>query len=180
MWKKLKTNIIHKNPWYTYKHDRFAYQNGQEGDYYYISKNPSVGVIAVTDDQKIVCIKTYRYLFNEWVIETPAGGCDENILPIDGAKKELKEETGYTAKNWHELGSFHASNGLIDTVEYLFLATDLTPGEQELELGEEGTKILYFSLDEINSLMSQGKIKDSFTFAGIKLYENYLKEQHGR
>lgn len=176
MWKKLTSKIIHKNPWTEYKHDTFEFPNGEAGNYYYMEKTPSVGIVAVDEDGKIILVQGYRYLFDEQVTELPAGGCEHGQTPEQAAYKELQEETGYTAGSMLHLGSFRASNGLIKAQEEIFLATDLTSGKQELEIGEKDFRVIKLTLEEVNELIDDNKIKDSFSIIGIKKYENYLKQ----
>jgi ADP-ribose pyrophosphatase len=73
----------------------------------------------------------------DWQWELPAGMIEKNLTPLEAAKKELKEETGYTSQNWISLGSFLPSPGSTNERIHLFAALDLEPGRQQLEASEQ-------------------------------------------
>jgi len=99
----------------------------------YVSRNtqkPAVGIVAVTDDRRIVLVEQYRPPIQRNIIELPAGlvgdiaGAEHEVF-VEAAKRELLEETGYVATRWTELGSGYSSPGLTDESIVLFLAEDL-------------------------------------------------------
>jgi ADP-ribose pyrophosphatase len=104
------------------------------GNWEYASRNtrrPAVGIIAVTDDEKVLLVEQRRPPVNRNVIELPAGlagditGAEQELL-LEAAQRELLEETGYTASRWSELTSGYSSPGLTDESIVLFLAEGLT------------------------------------------------------
>ena len=104
------------------------------GNWEYVSRNtrrPAVGIVAVTDDGKVILVEQRRPPVNCNVIELPAGlagdiaGAEQESL-LEAAKRELLEETGYTASRWTELTSGYSSPGLTDESIVLFLAEGLT------------------------------------------------------
>ncbi|PHR91895.1 MAG: DNA mismatch repair protein MutT [Blastopirellula sp.] len=103
------------------------------GNWEYVQRNtnkPAVGIVAITDENKVVLVEQFRPPVNSRVIEIPAGlsgdipGAEDEAL-IEAAKRELIEETGYTAKHWQNLGGGFSSPGMTDETIELFLAEGL-------------------------------------------------------
>lgn len=94
------------------------------------TQRPAVGIVAITDEQKVVVVEQFRPPVGRTVVELPAGlagdiaGAEDEAL-VEAAKRELLEETGYTANQWTELGSGYSSPGLTDESIVLFLARGL-------------------------------------------------------
>ena len=95
------------------------------------TQRPAVGIVAITDDEKVVLVEQFRPAVPATLIELPAGlagdiaGAEQEPL-VEAAKRELLEETGYAAGRWTELVSGYSSPGLSDELIVLFLAEDLT------------------------------------------------------
>src|SRR4051812_27271853 len=92
--------------------DQVILPNGEKKTFSYLNFAKGVCILPITEDQKVVCLKQSRHAMKSWEWELPAGMIDnESLPPIETAKRELEEETGYTAKHWLELGSFYPSPG---------------------------------------------------------------------
>lgn len=103
------------------------------GSWEYVQRNtnkPAVGIVAITNENKVVLVEQFRPPVQRNVIEIPAGlsgdipGAEDEAL-IEAAKRELLEETGYTAKRWQDLGGGFSSPGMTDESIELFLAEGL-------------------------------------------------------
>lgn len=135
----------------------------------------SVAVVALTDDGKVVLVKQFRKALERFSLEIPAGRIDLNEEPRETALRELKEETGYEAKKLEYLLEFYPSPGMLTEKVYIFLATDLIPGETDLDDGE----FVEFDLVDIEDLkyeIETGSIMDGKTIIAYHLLENYLRE----
>ena len=102
--------------------------------------NGAVCIVALTDDNEIIMERQYRYPFDDVIWEIPAGKLDKNESdPLDAAKRELKEETGYTAKNYRFIGEYYGSPANLKEKIYMYIATGLKEGEQKLDFSRFGT-----------------------------------------
>ena len=111
--KKISEEIMHENPWWTYKHDTLEKPQGGMGDYYYGETSGMAMVIPVMPDGRLVLVLQHRYLEDKQSIEFPAGGIPNAMEPIAAAQKELLEETGCIADDYVKLGVIQSSNGLL-------------------------------------------------------------------
>ncbi|MDO5328906.1 MAG: NUDIX hydrolase [Coriobacteriia bacterium] len=123
-------------------------------------------VVALTDDNKVVIERQFRYPFHSIITELPAGKLDKGEDPLVAAKRELKEETGYTAKRWTYMGDFYPSVAYTDENIRLYLAQDLTLEEQHLD-DDEFVEVELIDFQELVNMVMQGKIKDGKSIAAI-------------
>ena len=127
-----------------------------------------VTIAALTDDGKMVMVRQFRKAAEKVLLEAPAGKLDEGEDPATAAVRELKEETGYTAKSMTYLTSFYSSVGYSEEVLHLYLATGLTPGETEFD-SNEAIDIYEYDLGDLKRMVLSGEIEDSKTIAAIMI-----------
>jgi ADP-ribose pyrophosphatase len=147
--------------------DRVREPNGITAVRDVVRHSGSVVVLAVDDSQKEPCIlleRQYRYAAGDYLWEIPAGRKDENETPLAGAKRELLEETGYTAKTWRKALFFYPSPGFMDETMTVFLARGLRPGKAQPE-DDEHIEYELVPLTQVLRMISSGKIKDGKTIA---------------
>ncbi|MEO0802714.1 MAG: NUDIX hydrolase [Cyanobacteria bacterium J06642_2] len=101
------------------------FPNGVTGDREYVIHPGGVVVVPVTADGKFICIWQYRFAIGRYIYEFPAGTVEPDELPAQTARRELAEETGYSAHQWNDLGQFFLAPGYSDEIMYVFLARDL-------------------------------------------------------
>jgi len=166
-WTKLSSKRLYDNPWITVIEDQVINPNGGEGIYGTVQfKNLAIGIIPLDENQNTWLVGQYRYPLDEYSWEIPMGGGPLNIDPLESAKRELKEETGLTAKHWRQFIKIHTSNSVTNEVGYGYLATDLTQGETEFEESED-LVIKKMSFDEAYEMCLNGEITDSLSLAAI-------------
>ena len=134
-----------------------------------IISRPISVIIPVIDDNKIVFVDQYRYGINANLLELPAGTNIDNESPLDCAKRELEEETGYRAEKWKNTGSFYSSPGLNNELIYCFLAKGLYKTNSKLD-HDEILKIKFISINKLQKQLFDGKFKDAKTIAGLMRY----------
>lgn len=147
--------------------DSVRLPDGKTADRELIRHVGAVCIIPLTDRGTVIVEKQYRYPTGKVLIEIPAGKLeDKNEDRLLAAKRELREETGYTAGSWRDLGAFYPAPAYSDEYIEMYLATDLEKGEQDLDPDEFLTvseEPLSFLLDEVMS----GNIEDEKTQLGI-------------
>lgn len=133
--------------------DEVILPNKEKKIFSYLTFSKGVCILPITKEGGIICLKQYRHALKSWQWELPAGmiDCVEDS-PIETAKRELEEETGYIAEGWIDLGSFYPSPGSTTEEIYLFAAIGLTPTAQKLESSEQ-LEIHILSELEVKSLI---------------------------
>jgi len=171
--KKLSEELIHQNPWWEYKHDRYEKPNGEVGDYWYGEEHGSVMIVPVLPDGRLILTLQHRYLPDKQSMEFPGGGVLDNISVLDSAKQELYEETGYTADEWTGMGNFEALAGFFKSKTHVYLAKVTAQGQQHLDDTEE-IEIVQRRPDEFDELIARGEILDGKTLAVWALVRHYF------
>lgn len=131
-----------------------------------IVQHPGSAVMMAVDDRKrILLVRQYRLPARQYMWELPAGKMDEGETPLQAAKRELIEETGFRAKKWTKLVKFYPSPGFLAETMTIFVATDLTEGEAQ-PMEDERIEKRWFTRKEIEDAIRKGKIQDSKTMVG--------------
>lgn len=140
-----------------------------------VEHSGGVGIVALTEDKKILLVRQYRKAADRILLELPAGLLEVNEEPKETALRELKEETGYTAVNLEYLFEFYTSPGFSTEKVYLFYSEKAIPGEQELESGEF-IEVESYSVKEVEKMIHRGEIMDAKTIIGIQALINILAD----
>ena len=133
-----------------------------------------VAIVALDDDNNVLLVEQYRYVFNEPVLEIPAGKLEKGEDPYLAALRELKEETGATPGLFQPLGKLYPSPGCYGETLHLFLARNLTFGEAKPD-EDEFLRADRMPLDVLLQRILRNEIADAKTVAGVlkaKLYLN--------
>ncbi len=163
------TEILHTNPYWRYKHDRYELPSGREADYWYAHTFGSVFVIAEVSTDRFILTRQFRYLNQDASVEFPGGGLAEGIEPLAQAQAELEEEAGYTAQSWTYLGEFNPMNGLTNERCKVFLATELVSTTAKPEESEE-IEVFMWTRTQIEHAIAAREIWDGMTLAAWALY----------
>jgi 8-oxo-dGTP pyrophosphatase MutT (NUDIX family) len=131
-------------------------RTGEEHDFYVFESHEWVNIIPVTKEREVVLIRQYRHGVRDVVMEIPGGIVEPGDTPLDAAIRELKEETGYTAKQMVYLGLTHANPAFMNNRCYSYLALDCEPsGPQNLD-DKEDIEVLLRPLDDIPRMIRDG------------------------
>lgn len=133
----------------------------------------SAVMMAVDARQRILLVRQYRLPADAYLWELPAGRLDPGEKPLQAAKRELVEETGYRARTWKKLVSFYASPGYVQERMTIFVATDLTEG-QATPMEDERIETRWFTRREITDMIRTGKLQDAKTMLGFLLWQTRL------
>lgn len=101
-------------------------------------------------------------------------GHAESNTPLIAAKKELKEETGLLAKDFVEIAKFYPALGTMNQLGHIYVASNWTIGEQELDKGEKGMQLKWVTIKELTKMISEGEILDGPTITALKFLELHL------
>lgn len=166
-----ESKTIFKGFVFDVKVDQIKYDSGNKGVREVILHNGGAVVVPITDEGKIVLVKQYRYPFDEFMYELPAGKLEINEDPKECAIRELTEETGYSSIKVSTLGRIYTSPGFCNEILYIFLAEHLKAGDHNREEGEHGMEVYEFTLDEVNKMITNGEIVDAKTISGVHFYQ---------
>ena len=172
--KKVSSEIIHKSPWWEYKCDKIIRPNGDDGEYCYIETRGNSIVIPVLDDGRLVLVRQYRYLSDKFSIEFPGGGIGAGETPVQGAKRELLEESGYSTDSLVMIGAFEPSNGVIKDMSHIFIASELEKVEEPKSDEFEQTEVMVRRIDEFEDMIKRGEIWDGQVLAAWALAKDLI------
>ena len=173
--KKIKSEMIYEGKIMNVRRDTVTAKKG-ESTREIVEHNGAVGMIAITDDKKVLMVKQYRYACHDAVLEIPAGKIDKGETdPLKAAVRELKEETGYTAEHIKYLGKINPSVAYSEEVIYLYGMTGLTPGEQDLD-EDEALDVLEYPFEEAYHMAAHGELIDVKTIAALMMAKEQLSE----
>ncbi|MCL4387663.1 NUDIX hydrolase [Candidatus Marsarchaeota archaeon] len=130
-----------------------------------------VVILAFLDDERIIIERHYRAPIRKWVLELPAGHVEKGETPIEAARKELYEETGYKAKSMKLLYKAYVSPGLLTTISYTYLARGLTKHEKTDK--EEMLDVREIRFSDALEMVRSNKITDRKTLSGILYHEEF-------
>lgn len=158
--------------------DTVRFPNGTIGELEMIRHPGASAVVPFLDDPgaadpRIVLIRQYRYAADDYVFEIPAGRLDKDEAPEACARRELREETGYTAERMVRMTTFYTTPGFTDESIHLFAASTLTAGSSSLE-PDEILELHTVPLSAALSMIARGEIKDGKTMIGLLFAAEFL------
>lgn len=147
-------------------HQQVELENGQLGDREVVRHKGAVAVLAEPEPNHLLFVTQYRTAPGEVLLEIPAGKLEEAESPLDCAKRELEEETGYRAGCIESLYEFYTSPGFADEKIHLFYATSLRAGLAQLD-EDEFVRVHVFHRDEIVQRLRSQSIRDAKTLIAV-------------
>lgn len=173
--KQLSAEYIFKGKIINLRVDEALLPNGATAKREIVEHNGGICIVPLTDEGEVLMVEQFRYPYGEVVLEIPAGKRDGNELPLDGGKRELKEETGATAENYTFLGELYPTPGYCGEIIYMYLATGLSYGETDPD-EDEFLKVKKIPLEKAVEMIMNGEIKDAKTMAAILKVERLLEK----
>jgi ADP-ribose pyrophosphatase len=170
----LSSEAVYTGPLFRVLHDKIVEPDGRRNERDVIRHNGSVVILALDTSKSkknpwVVMERQYRHAANQYLWELPAGKLDAGEEPIAGAKRELKEETGYVARKWRPLVEYYASPGFLGESMKVFLAEGLEAGEAHPE-EDESIELRLVKLSEVLKMIEKGAILDGKTLTSVLLY----------
>lgn len=171
-WKLVQSKPAFESKWLSIKENDYLLPNGKDAKgYFHLSRPNYVIIIAMDKDKNIVLENSYRRGVDDFVYELPAGWIEPGETPQQAAKRELLEETGYSAEV-EILGEIYPQPSFSSMLAYVALAKIDSSQKviQNLE-DDEDIQCEFISLEQIKQMISKNEIKDMGTLAAIQVAE---------
>jgi 8-oxo-dGTP pyrophosphatase MutT (NUDIX family) len=167
-WTRRTRRVAYDNAWITLWHDDVARPDGSPGIYGVVHfANLAVGAVVLDDQDRVLLVGQHRYTLDAYSWELPEGGVPDGESALDGARRELREETGVEADGWREIGRFHLSNSISDEAGVLFAARATSHGTPSPDPSEE-IVVRWLPFDEALAMTTDGRISDAMTIMGLQ------------
>ncbi|MFO7170252.1 MAG: NUDIX hydrolase [Chloroflexota bacterium] len=166
-WKTLSSREVYRNKWIDVREDIAEMPNGRTTIYGVVTMSGAVGVLPFLDDGRVVMVRQYRYVQGEnqrW--EMPTGGVHPGESLEEAARRELREEIGYTAGRLEWVSTFYTSKSVCDETAHIYLGYDLTPA-RDMPDDTEFLEIAALPFDEVLDMVLRSEIRDSMTVIAV-------------
>jgi len=147
--------------------DTVELPDGQQSTREVVEHAGAVAVVALDEADNIILVKQYRKPIERVLMEIPAGTLEEGEDPLECARRELEEETGYNALHWEKILSYYSTPGFTDELLHVYLATGLTGGSPNPD-SDEFVEMVRLPLTEAYKLIFSGQIADGKSIIGIQ------------
>ena len=174
----ISSRTVYRGPAFWVTTDHVQEPGGVETRRDIVHHSGSVVVLAVEESRsvpRILLERQYRHAANSYLWELPAGRIDAGEKPLPAAKRELLEETGYTAANWRRIFKFFVSPGFVAETMEVFLATGLRAGKAQPEADEVIRKRLV-PLEAAVRMALGGGIRDAKTISSVLWLEHQISQ----
>jgi ADP-ribose pyrophosphatase len=166
---------LHKGRVFKLVNEKYTLDNGVTSDMDFIQHPGAAAMVPILNLTNVILIKQYRHAVREFIWEIPAGTLDPKESPIKCAKRELVEETGYSADKWQPSGTIAPLPGCSDERIHIFLASDLKPAQQHLD-EDEMLNVHKVQFNTAMQMILRNEIQDGKTISGLFLAFNWLKK----
>ncbi len=174
--KLVHSEEILRTPIFWVTKDKAIDPEGFEIDRVIIQHGGSAVVMPVDEKGRVLLARQYRLPARDYLWEVPAGKLDAGETPLRAAKRELKEETGLSAKKWTRLFSLYMSPGFLAEKMHIYVARELTQGKRHF-MEDERIDSKWFTAREVNEMIKSGKIIDGKTIAAWLAWRTLFKGQ---
>lgn len=170
----ISSKLIYENPWIRLREDKVVKPDKVRGIFGVITMKVGSSTLAVDNKKNVYLVEEYKYGIQNRSTEVVSGAIKKNETPLRAAKRELKEETGLTAKKWISLGKVNPFTTIVNSPNYMFLATNLRKTKNCLEGGEK-IKLIKLPFFQAVKMVLTGKITHSASCVLILKAREHLK-----
>ena len=173
-WKNLDSKQLFGNEIFGFREDKVQSPKTDKVHPVWVMDAPNwINIIPITAEKKVVLIKQYRFGNQEITLEIPGGMIDKGESPKEAAIRELKEETGFVAKEVIEIGRVTPNPALMSNFTYSFLALNVEKSfDQNLD-GMEDIEVIEVNLEEVTELIREGKIDHALVICAFYFLNQY-------
>ncbi len=172
----LKQRLFYKGRKFDFEVNRLRLPNQVEGEWECVRHPGGALAVPVTPEGKLVLVRQYRFAIQGRLLEFPAGTVEKTEDPSETIKREIEEETGYSAQKWQKLGEFFLAPGYSDEIIYAYLAQDLEKLETQPEQDEdEDIEVVLMTPQELEEAILEGDSVDAKSIASFFLAKRFLK-----
>lgn len=168
--KKVGSKTVYEGIIVNVRKDTVLLPNGKEASREVIEHPGAVAIVPVTDAGEYILVRQYRHATGEILLEIPAGKLERGENPDDCARRELEEETGYSASEIKRLSSVFTTPGFTNEVIHIYLAKGLTATAQHTD-EDEFLSVEIYSQSEVRAMLAKGELRDAKTALGLLLAE---------
>lgn len=176
LWKTLSSRLVYENPWTRVREDIAEMPNGKTTIYGVIECGDCVGVLPFVDDNHVVMVRQYRYVFGEnhrW--EMPTGGVKPGESLEEAARREMREEVGYDARELQLASTYFTSKSIMHEIAHLFIGRGLTK-VQAVPDETEFLEVAVFPFEHVLQMVIESEIRDSMTVIAVLLAARLQKK----
>jgi ADP-ribose pyrophosphatase len=166
--------IIHQGRVFNLVRENVTLDNGVTTDMEIVEHPGATAIIPLLSDTRVLLLKQYRHALRKYIWEIPAGTLDTTEAILDCAKRELVEETGYSAGQWQKLAELTPVPGYSNERIHIYLATDLQRAEQHLDT-DEIIDVHEIEYRDALGMIETGKIEDAKSISGLLLARQWIK-----
>ena len=160
--------IVYRARVFSLIRENVTLDNGVTTDLEFVTHPGATAIVPFLDESRVLLLKQYRHALKDYIWEIPAGTLDPDESPLKCAKRELIEETGYSADQWQKLGEITPVPGYSDERIHIYLATALTPARQQLDT-DEIIKVYEIEFKAVMEMIKCGEIQDAKSITGLFL-----------
>ena len=170
-WEVLESEYLFRRPWLTARRDKLRLPNGKVHPEYYVLEYPDwINVVAITKDGEFVMVRQYRHGIRQTCFELVAGVVEKDEAPLNAAKRELLEETGFGGGEWVELMNICPNPGAMTNTSYSFLATGVEKIDTQHLDETEDVDVFLFSKDKVFDMLTKGELRQALMVAPLWKY----------
>lgn len=169
-WKTLNTTYLHPN----IRVDTCELVNGQIITPHVLDYDDEIMIFAVTKDQQVVLIRQYRHGVQDVILELPGGSVDAGETPLEAAKRELIEETGYASDTFIELGQVSPNPAIYTNQLSTFLAVDVELSDSQSLYNVDGAEVVLIPLEDVIAKARSGELINSLNVTTLFFVLDYL------
>lgn len=180
-WKRLKSEIVYDSKYFRVRKDLVELPDGVQKEWTYWDSRDSAMVVCMTEENKLVMIRQYRYMVDDEVIEFPAGFNESTETIEESALREFEEETGYICDKIEKLGAFYETFGQLNRRIHIFFAQGIQKSQSNTarETDDfENIEVVLIDFEDANRLVRENKIVSMGSSLALLLLQEKLKSKN--